>query len=652
MQTAYLSPIPHLVESFAARGAVAEGFKVHIYAAGSTVPALTYTDATLTRANENPIVLSRRGELPSSIWARSGTMLRVAITDPHGNPVPGGSVDDLALIHDTFAMLHPRTPSETAVAVSPVNYRYEPGNVLRYGADPSGAMSSFRAVQDCLKAAVTGKNTAGMGDHGRIYFPRGTYLIDGDGVFNNPADFQRGFIIEGDGLASSVLILKTGAADTWFYNNSAHSTQQYIFVTVRDLQFTSDDPARGNGFKFQQDQGWRFFRCWLLKLSTAIDSQGALLGNVGSEHKFYSCKFTAIRNAVHVFDSAQCMNIEYHGCDIETIYGDVFQVAAGGGGALRVFGGSFIMDDGGSARHLLNISGGGLANNNNTFTFNGIQTEMHSTNNRLVYYGSGSGGAHVVFNECNITATNGARLQVDVSTARVTFNRCVLTQNQGDTYQARGPRAGGGDEYGEAGSIHFVECDVPENLSAHCATPPGEADGLAWGVVSARGCYCNRFTPGDARTNRYAIDFDLNWYNGARAGNFAGLKTISVKPQNRPWPFRDAACDWMVTLPVGALIAAIHVFRPANAGGGAPYTLHVGNGDKSAVYGTDGGNISAPTPRSISVQRAFSELIAAGSASPRTRCACGRTRRQASPAPLAAISSFSTISLVGFTFAG
>lgn len=619
MEIAYLSPIPRIVESFAAQGVVREGFKVHVYAAGSSVPAVTYTDATLTRTNENPIVLLRRGELPSSIWARSGTMLRVAITDPQGAPVPGGTVDQLPLIHDSFAMLHPRTPSEAAAAVSPVNYRYEPGNVLRYGADPSGATSSFRAVQDCLKAAVTGKNTAGMGDHGRIYFPRGTYLIDGDGVFSNAADFQRGFIIEGDGLASSVLILKTDGANRWFYNNSAPSTQQYIFVTVRDLQFTSDEPARGNGFKFQQDQGWRFFRCWMLKLCTAIDSEGSLLGNVGSEHKFYSCKFTAIHNAVHVFNSAQCMNIEYHGCDIETIYGDVFQVAAGGGGALRVFGGSFIMDDGGSPHYLLNINGGGLANNNNTFTFNGIQTEMHSTNNRLVYYGSGSGGAHVVFNECNITATNGARRQVDISTARVTFNRCVITQNQGDTYLAGGPRGGGGDQYGEPGSIHFVECDVPENLSYRCTAPRDAGDGLAWGQISARGCYNNGFVPSDARIHRYAIDFDLNWFNGGRAGNFPGLKSISVKPQNRPWPYADAAYDWIVTLPADALIASIEVFRPANAGGDSNYVLHVGNGDRSVVYGTDGGGIRASVARKIIVKKDITELIAAGSSNPQNQ---------------------------------
>lgn len=579
----------------------------------------TYTDSTLSRKNENPILLAHDGNLPASIWAPSGTMLKVVMTDAHGNAVSGGTIDNLPLIEDVFAALHPRTEAEVSAGVAPVNYRYPPGNVLRYGADPRGTEDSYRAVRDCMKAAVTGKNASGMGDHGRVYFPRGTYLIAGDAVFNDAADFERGFIIEGDGLASSVLVLKTQGANTWFYDNSRRSTQQYIFVTVRDLQFTSDGEGSGNGFRFQQDQGWRFFRCWFLKLQTAVDSEGALYGNVGSEHKFYSCKFTAIYKAVHLFNNAQCMNIEYHGCDIETIYGDVFRVAAGGGGALRVFGGSFIMDDGGSPHYLLSLDGGGLGNNNNTFTFSGIQTELHSTNDRLLYHGSGSGGAHVVFNECNITANNGARLQVDVATARVTFSRCVLTQNQGDTYQVRGPSAGGGDQYGEPGSIHFVECDVPENLSARCSTPRGAGDDLAWGLISARGCYNNAFAPGDVRTHRYAVDFDLNWFNGGRAANFPGLKTISVKPQNRPWPYGDASYDWLVTLPANALIVNIYVYRPANAGNDGSYTLHVGNGDKSVVYATDGGGIGAASARKIIVQNSIAQLITAGTASPQNQ---------------------------------
>ena len=615
MVSAYLSPIVQILEAFAAQGVVRAGFRVNIYAAGSAIRVTTYADSTLAVANDNPIVLQAQGRLPASIWGRPGTVLKLAITDAEGKSVPGGSIDNLTLIGDVFSALYPRTEAEVTARVTPINYAEPPGSVLRYGADPSGRLNSFTAVQNCLRASLTGRNVAGMGDHGRVYFPRGTYLIDGDGVFNNVADFQRGFIIEGDGLSSSVIKLKTNGRQSWLYANEAKSTQQYIFVTVRDLQITSDDADVGNGFKFQQDQGWRFFRCWMLNLRIAIDSDGGFTGNNGSEHKFFNCKFTAIRQAVHRFNNLQCLNIEYHGCDIESITGDIFQIGPGGGGALRVFGGSFIMDDGGTPHYLLNIDGGGLGNNNNTYIFNCIQTELHSTNNRLLTQASSGGGAHIVFSDCNITATNGSREQVNVATARVTFNRCVLTQNQGDTYRVRGPTAGG-DQYGEPGHIIFNECDVPRNLSNVCFATPDGGDGLAWGQISARGCYSNGYVPTEARTHRYGMDFDLNWFNGGRASNFSGLKSISVKPQNRSWPFMDSTFDWVVTLPVGALIVSIDVYRPANAGRSEQYTLHVGNGDKSVIYGTDGGSIDAAAPRKITVTNEISQLVSCGNSSP------------------------------------
>ena len=90
-----------------------------------------------------------------------------------------------------------------------------------------------------------------------------------------------------------MLILKTAGAERWFYDNAAKSTQQYIFVTVRDLQFKSDDPHHGSGFRFQQDQGWRFFRCWMLNLYTAIDSAGGSPGMSARSTNFSAASLPA-----------------------------------------------------------------------------------------------------------------------------------------------------------------------------------------------------------------------------------------------------------------------------------------------------------------------------------------------------------------------
>ena len=230
------------------------------------------------------------------------------------------------------------------------------------------------------------------------------------------------------------------------------------------------------------------------------------------------------------------------------------------------------MDDGGSVRYLLNIAGTGLGNNNNSFTVTGIQTEMHSTNNRLVRQGPGSGGAHVVFNECNITATNGAREQVvrldgsgDVQSLRADTEPGRYLSRARPGRRRRSIRRGG---------FHSFRRVRRSGKPIVFVQRAAGADGLAWGQISARGCFNNFFKPTEPRIERHAVDFDLNWYNGGRCANFPGLKTISVKPQNRSWPCVDADYDWVVTLPAHALIANIQVFRPANDGPAVPYTLH------------------------------------------------------------------------------
>jgi hypothetical protein len=46
---------------------------------------------------------------------------------------------------------YPRTPAEAAAGVTPRDYRYPPGVVERYGADPTGAVSSAAAINEALK---------------------------------------------------------------------------------------------------------------------------------------------------------------------------------------------------------------------------------------------------------------------------------------------------------------------------------------------------------------------------------------------------------------------------------------------------------------------------------------------------------------------
>ena len=60
---------------------------------------------------------------------------------------------------------YPATPQETAAGTS-IDPRYEPGNILRYGADPTGRTSSDAAMEQALRASTA------------IYIPHGSYLSE------------------------------------------------------------------------------------------------------------------------------------------------------------------------------------------------------------------------------------------------------------------------------------------------------------------------------------------------------------------------------------------------------------------------------------------------------------------------------------------
>lgn len=57
-------------QAFTDAGAFAVGYMLYTYDSGTTTPKATYTDATLSSINTNPIVLDARGE--AQVWLESG----------------------------------------------------------------------------------------------------------------------------------------------------------------------------------------------------------------------------------------------------------------------------------------------------------------------------------------------------------------------------------------------------------------------------------------------------------------------------------------------------------------------------------------------------------------------------------------------------
>lgn len=72
--------------------------------------------------------------------------------------------------------IYPLSLLETAGGVTPVNWQYPPGNVLRYGADPTGVVDSTAAFNLATGAAVTYSLNLMLCD---VTVPAGRYLING-----------------------------------------------------------------------------------------------------------------------------------------------------------------------------------------------------------------------------------------------------------------------------------------------------------------------------------------------------------------------------------------------------------------------------------------------------------------------------------------
>lgn len=64
-------------------------------------------------------------------------------------------------------LLYPVSSEETSAGIIPANQAFPVGNVLRYGADPTGSVDSTAAIQSAIDVG------------GAVFFPEGTYLASG-----------------------------------------------------------------------------------------------------------------------------------------------------------------------------------------------------------------------------------------------------------------------------------------------------------------------------------------------------------------------------------------------------------------------------------------------------------------------------------------
>jgi hypothetical protein len=173
------------------------GAQAFFYLTGTQTPHPVYHDAALTVAHDFPVLAHDDGYWPV-IWLDPAVTYQVRILSATGveldnvPDIPGGisALDFLA------AQPSPSpSPLELAAGITPTNYAYPPGNVLRYGADPTGANDSTNAFNAATLASFapiepTAYRTA--------YVPAGRYKL------TSTVYVPTGTILHGDGMSSYI----------------------------------------------------------------------------------------------------------------------------------------------------------------------------------------------------------------------------------------------------------------------------------------------------------------------------------------------------------------------------------------------------------------------------------------------------------------
>jgi hypothetical protein len=166
--------------------------KLYTYAAGTSTKIPSYVDSMGDMPNTNPVILTAFGTC--ALWLNPSLTYKFVLTDQFGNTMPGYPVDNIpgglgalpfsaslipnptntwTLGNSSFSWAnlylgpnaapvldsvsgnigyYTQTTAERMASITPTNFGYAPGNILRYGADPTGVNDSTIAINAALLA--------------------------------------------------------------------------------------------------------------------------------------------------------------------------------------------------------------------------------------------------------------------------------------------------------------------------------------------------------------------------------------------------------------------------------------------------------------------------------------------------------------------
>jgi hypothetical protein len=253
-----LSPVGGVaVQFFTNSGAVLTGGKIFTYAAGTTTPQATFTNASGSTPHSNPIILDASGRVPSGeIWLTDGFAYKFLLKD--ANDVLIGTYDNISGINSNFVNFTSQQEIQTATASQTVftltTMQYQPGTnsltvyvdgVNQYGPGASyayletnsttvtfisglhvGAEVKFTSVQQSTSSATSADQVS--------YLPAGAGAV----ATNVQAKLRESVSVKdfgavGDGVAD----------DTVAIQNALQSGAQSVYVPLGTYALTSNASA-------------------------------------------------------------------------------------------------------------------------------------------------------------------------------------------------------------------------------------------------------------------------------------------------------------------------------------------------------------------------------------------------------------------------
>lgn len=208
------------------------GAKAYFYQSGTTTPITTYTTAALSVPHANPVVADANGVF-AAIFLDEGANATYKLRLNTSSDVLIYEVDNIPTSlnqQNLGAVLWPRSQAERDASVTPTNYYYEWGNVLRYGTNTTpGTTDMTAAIQAAINQSEVGGATATIGG---ILKTNGVITADSADV---SIHFDNAKISVGD----------TGTSGT--ISNSASGKMGFLFKSADRLKITGSVTLIGTG---------------------------------------------------------------------------------------------------------------------------------------------------------------------------------------------------------------------------------------------------------------------------------------------------------------------------------------------------------------------------------------------------------------------